>query len=262
MLGLLPNNSQTLALSQLGAKESMHFLGPIRGVLPIGPNGVPAFNTLQSSPLTTTKGMISYNYTLDLQGFTSNISCKYDSQSPIQYWPVPLNNRLLTYNSTCDGLAKVMIDVVDLPTLNVDNTLTSWACKSVPTTGEQPTYYIYLRGRQNYATSIGNITCALSTIQPATLPVMYQSGPRIFSSMKPIENFTNVIPGFIERALVATVGAIWEAQGMQSNQVAESVITYGTKSFDLPPKNQSDGYLQLYGAMLQGIFDYEARHVH
>ena len=262
MLALLPNNSQTLALSQLGANEAMHFLGPIRGVLPIGPNGVPAFDTLSSFPLNTTEGMISYNYTLNLQGFSSNFRCIYDSQSPVNYTAVPNNTRLVAYNSTCDGLAPVMKDVVDLTTYNVNSTLTSWACKSVPTMGEQPTYYIYLRGRQNYNTSIGNITCALSPIQPATFPIMYQSGPRIFSSMNPVENFTNVIPGFIERALVATVGVIWEAQGIISNQVAESVNTYGIKYFHLPAPNQSYKYLQLYEAMLQGIFEYEVRRVH
>jgi hypothetical protein len=54
--------------------------------LPIGPNGVPAFNTLNASALNTNaEAMISYNHTLDLQGFASDNSCKYDlpDQFPI-----------------------------------------------------------------------------------------------------------------------------------------------------------------------------------
>jgi hypothetical protein len=87
---------------------------------------------------------------------------------------------------------------------------------------------------------------------------MYQSGPRIFSAMESIASSPNVIPRFIDRALVALGGAIWEAQNIQSNLVAESVITFGVKAFHLQPYEQNETYLQLYEAMLQGIFEYEA----
>jgi hypothetical protein len=127
----------------------MHFLGPIRGVLPLGPNGVASLNTLQPSPFdTNAAAMISYNYTLNHQGFSSNITCKYDDQSPIRFTPVG-NVNMLAYNASCPdlGLATVLTDVVDYPTLNTNNTLTFWACKSVPTDGKEPIYYVYLRGR-------------------------------------------------------------------------------------------------------------------
>jgi hypothetical protein len=45
----------------------------------------------------------------------------------------------------------------------------------------------------------------------------------------------------------------------QANLVAESVITYGVKNFNLPPYNQNPEYLRLYEAMIQGILDYEVR---
>lgn len=258
---MLSNNSETLALSQLGAKDGLHLLGPIRGVLPIGPNGVPAFNTLKPSVFDKNPaGMISYNYTLDHQGFDSNITCKYDPQSPIRFSAVADNTLILSYNATCSdsGLADVLTDVVDFPTLNVNNTLTFWACKSVETgNGLDPTYYIYLRGRLFYETAIGNITCALSPIRPAVFPVMYQSSPGFFTSKKPIATFANTFPTLIERGLVALGGLIQEAQNIQTNLVAESVITFGVKAFRLPPYTPNEQFLRLYEAMIQGVVEYE-----
>jgi len=259
ILALLSNNSEALAFSQLGTNHSMHFLGPIRGVLPIGPNGVPGFNTLQRSPFNTNAAaMISYNYTLDHQGFNSNISCGYDSQSPIRYWTVPNNNNWLEYNGTCDGLSSVLTKVPYLSTPRSDNTLMFWACQSVPIDGQESTYYIYLRGFKSYETAIGNITCAVSAIQPAIFPVTYQSAPNIFSSSKdPYATFANTFPGFIEKALVGLGGAISEGQNSQANLVAESVITFGVKAFHLDPDKQNETYLRLYEAMIQGIIEYE-----
>jgi hypothetical protein len=262
ILSLISNNTEALSLSQLGAEDGLRFLGPIRGVLPIGPNGVPAFNTLKPSVFEKNPaGMISYNYTLDLQGFDSNITCKYENVSPIRFSAVTNNTRFVAYNATCsdDGLADVLTNVTQFATPNTDNTLTSWSCKSAQTgNGPDPTYYIYLRGRgQFYETEIGNITCALSPIQPAVFPVMYQTSPGIFSSQEPTATFTNTFPTLIERVLVALAGVIQEAQSTQSNLVAESVITFGVKAFRLPPYQQNDQYLRLYEAMIQGMIEYQ-----
>jgi hypothetical protein len=260
ILSLISNNSQTLAFSQLGAKDGMHFLGPIRGVLPIGPNGVPAFNMLQPSPFdTNAAAMISYNYTLNHQGFASKVGCIYDTQSPIRYTAVPNNTNLLAYNATCSGLglAEVLTNVTDFVVPNTQNTLTFWACQSVPTGEEKLAYYIYLRGRQFYETAIGNITCTLSPISPAIFPVMYQSAPGIFSSNEPTSNFSNTFPRIIEHALVALGAVVSEGQNSQANMVAESVITFGVKAFQLLPYQKTEQYLRLYEAMIQGIVEYE-----
>jgi len=261
ILSLISNNTEALSLSQLGAEDGLRFLGPIRGVLPIGPNGVPAFNTLKPSVFEKNPaGMISYNYTLDHQGFDSNITCKYDTVSPIRFSPVTNNTLMVAYNATCadDGLANVLTDVLQFITPNGNNTLTFWSCKSLQTgNGLDPTYYIYLRGRLNYETAIGNITCALSPIRPAVFPVMYHSSPGIFNTQKPTTTFTNTFPTLIERALVALGGIIQEAQSIQSNLVAESVITFGVKSFRLPPYQRNDQYLRLYETMIQGIVEYQ-----
>ena len=259
---MLSNNSESLTLSQLGAKDGLHFLGPIRGILPIGPNGVPAFNTLKPSEFDKNPaGMISYNYTLDHQGFYSNISCKYETTSPIRFWPVVNNTLTVSYNATCSdsGLANVLTNVVDFPTPNTNNTLTFWACKSVQTgDGSEPKYYIYLRGRGRFFDeAIGNITCALSPIRPAIFPLMYRSLPGIFTSQKQIANFTNTYPALIESSLVALGGVIQQAQNIQTNLVAESVNTFGVKAFLLQPYEPNEQFLRLYEAMIQGIIEYE-----
>ena len=239
----------------------MHFLGPIRGVLPIGPNGFPAFSALKPSVFDTSAAeMISYNYTLDHQGFASNISCKYDKQSPIRYSPVPDNTLQLSYSASCidTGLVDVLINVMQFSTLNTNNTLTSWACQSTPVAGQEPTYYIYLRGSHAYETAIGNITCTLYPIQPAVFSVLYQSALNVFTaSMEPTATFPNTFPEFSELALVALSSVVWGGQNVESNLVAELVIDYGVKSFNLPPYNQADTYLLLYEKMIQGIIEYE-----
>ena len=260
VLSLLPDNSQTLAFTQLGANDGMHFLGPIRGVLPQGPNGVASMNTLQHSLFDTNAAMISYNYTLNHQGFSSNITCAYDDQSPIIVTPLPENVNMLAYNANCSdlGLADVLTNVVVYPTPNTNNTLTFWACKSVPADGKEPIYYIYLHGRENYASSIGNIICLASSIEPAIFSVEYQSAPNIFSSSEePNTTFATITPGLMDLALGGLGAVIQESQNVKSNLVVDSVVTFGVKDFQLQPYEQSEQYLQLYEEMIKGIIEYE-----
>jgi hypothetical protein len=258
-VSLLPNNSQTRAFTQLGANDGMHFLGPIRGLLPLGPNGVASLNTLQRSPFdSNATAMISYNYTLDHQGLASKITCVYDDQSPIKFGAVPGNTNVVAYNASCSdlGQANVLTDVPDYVTLDTNNTLTFWACKSIPADGIEPIYYIYLRGRQHYA-SIADITCRVFSTQPAIFPVKYQSAPSIFSSSGPKATFATTTPGLMELALGGLGAVIWEGQNIKSNLVAESVITFGVKDFQLQPYEQNEKYLRLYEAMIKGIIEYE-----
>ena len=260
ILSLLPDNSQSLAFTQLGANDGMHFLGPIRGVLPLGPNGVASLNTLEPSPFdTNAAAIISYNYTLNQQGFASNITCVYDDQSPIEFTEVPGNPLMVAYNASCTdlGLANVLTNVIDFPTPNTKNTLTFWACKSVPTDGTEPIYQIYLRGREYYAASIGNITCLASSIQLAIFSVEYQSAPNIFSSSEPNTTFATITPGLMELALVGLGAVIQESQNIKSNLVADSVVTFGVKDFRLQPDERSEKYLRLYEEMIKGIIEYE-----
>jgi hypothetical protein len=162
---------------------------------------------------------------------------------------------LLAANATCDGLADVLTNVIYLPTPNTQNTLTSWACKSIPTDGEDPAYYIYLRGRMNYETAIGNITCTVSPIQPGIFPVMYQSKTGVFSTKDQIKisEPAKIFSGSIEEALLGLTGVVWQSQTIQSNVMAESVIGLGVQSLRLLPYEKDKAYLALYAAMIQGI---------
>jgi hypothetical protein len=260
ILSLLSNNSESHTLSQLGARDGLRILGPIRGVLPIGPNGVPAFDTLENSPFSDQKtrdGMLSYGYTLEQQGLTSKISCVYDTESPVRFWPLPDGTAFaLQYNGTCDRKADVLTDVVQFITPASYNELGFWACGS-PSGAQDPSYFIYLRGRSNYAKSIGNITCTISPIRPATFPVTYQSQSRIFSVKESSSVSSTTYSRLIERMLVGLGGIVKESQNSEANLVAESVITFGVKSFRLHPYVQDQQYLRLYEAMIQGILEYE-----
>ena len=261
ILSLLSNNSESHTLSQLGARDGLRILGPIRGVLPIGPNGVPAFDTLENSPFSDQKtrdGMLSYGYTLEQQGLTSKINCVYDTESPVRFWPLPDGTAFsLQYNGTCDGKADVLTDVQQFIIPASYNNLGFWACGSPSNGAQDPSYFIYLRGRQNYGKSIGNITCTISPIKPATFQVTYQSQSRIFSVKGSTSVSSATYPRLIEKTLVALGGIIAQSQNTQSNLVAESVITFGVKSFRLPPYVQDQRYLRLYEAMIQGILEYE-----
>ena len=255
------NNSQSLTFSQLGNDDGLHFLGSIRGVLPIGPNGVPAFDTLQSSPFSDPvlrEAMLSYNYTLNLQGLTSNVSCIYDTESPIRVSAlVPNSSVALQVTSTCPGAAQVMTNVTFLPAINSNNTLTYWACQSPPNSTTTPQYFVYLRGFNFYEQAIGNITCNISPIHPGTFPATYQSVQDVFL----LENSNTTSPlsftGLIEESLTGLGAIMSQGQNWQANEVAESVITFGVKSFELQPYVKVSEYLRLYEAMIQGIIDYE-----
>ena len=261
ILSLLPNNSQSLTLSQLGGQGGLHFLGSIRGVLPSGPDGAPAFNTLQNSPFSDPKitaGMISYNYTLENQGLISNVSCIYDTENRVNVSQISPDERFaLQYDGSCEGASDVLTNVEQYITFNANNTLTFWACKSAPNGTTEPSYFIYLRGLANYESSIGNITCTVSPIQPAIFPVMYQSVTGIFSANKSISTSPTTFPRFLDNAVLGLGDIILQAQGSQVNLVAESVFTLAIKSFDLEQYAQNEQYLRLFEAMIQGILEYE-----
>jgi len=92
LLELHSNNSQSLTFGQRGARDGLHFLGSTRGVLPVGPDYILAFDTLRSSLLSNLKikGVISsYNYTLDHQGLAVNVSCSYEPTCNVAVTALP-----------------------------------------------------------------------------------------------------------------------------------------------------------------------------
>ncbi|RXW24221.1 hypothetical protein EST38_g1599 [Candolleomyces aberdarensis] len=263
----------TSSLNQLGAEDGIRFLGSAKGILPIGPNGIPAFNSLDPSlnPFEdeyTRSGMVSYNYTLSQQGLESNVSCTYDTASPIRYEAIDeVSTRIISSSGSCDpaaGLEDVLEDVGEYPTLNVNNTLTYWACKQRAPPGVlNPTYVIYLRGRVNYAKSIGNITCTVSPMRSQIFSVDYLSLPGYFvtnpaTNPNPQSLQRATFARYIQHGLTGLGNLIWEGQNWSSNIVPEAVFSIATKNFNLSTFEPHPKYLELYGAMLQGILEYEA----
>ena len=233
--------------------------------MPIGPNGVHAFDTLNSPRLEYLNTALQnnsdfdffspfYTYTLRQQGITSNISCSRDSQSPVRVYPSDQGAvSTVQFNGTCDGQDDVFPNVKTFTSLNSNNSLTFWACKSPTNTSS---YLFYLRGFQNYAQSIGNITCTAS-IQPAILSVKYDSYLGIFRSHHVNETSPTTFSGFIDQAVGELGTVIADAQTQELNLVAESVTALGIRTFGLPADGQQAEYLPLYQAMLQGILEYE-----
>ena len=196
-----------------------------------------------------------YTYTLQQQGIESSINCSRDSQSPVRVYPSDQSAvGTVQFNGTCDGQDDVLPDGTTFTSLNSNNSLTFWACKSRGT--NESSYLLYLHGLQNYAESIGNITCTAS-IQPAILEVEYGSYFGLFRSRGFIETSPATSSGFIDQAVAGLGTIIADAQNRELNLVANSVVALGVRYFGLPADGQQDEYLRLYEAMLQGMLEYE-----
>jgi len=261
---LFSNNSESLILGRLGTNLSLHFLGPLHGVLPIGPNGIHGLGILQPSPLSdaeTNAAILSYNYTLKHQGLATSINCIYDTQSPIRFSAVPHDTTLVKINGFCNetGQARMKLSGGDRLTLSTDQTLAFWACRSSkPSTGERDSvYHIYLRGRgENYEKNIGNISCTVP-IQPAIFPVTYQSSTRFFSTQEPITTSAladgDTFSALIEETIFILGLAVQQAQTTSVNLVADSVDALGYQAMGFGLEERKEQYLPLYGAMIQGM---------
>ncbi|RXW20120.1 hypothetical protein EST38_g5734 [Candolleomyces aberdarensis] len=217
--------------------------GSARGVLPMGPNGVPALNHNWTSHSLFTnssaqRGILSYNYTIRQQGLESSVTCAYDGTSPIRLDP-DAAPRELRYRGVCgDGQASVSNsseissrDVVD----NTRNGLAFMACMSdVPQSSEmdEPTYYLYLQGGAGpgYSTFVGNVTCTVSPMRAETFSATYHS---IESTGEPEHP--------------SRIGSIVDLY---------SWGIVGVKMFDLPQTERDPGYLGLYAATIQGVLEY------
>ena len=267
ILSSIPGNSQSLTFSQLGAKSGLHFLGSIRGVLPLGPDGVTAFDTLDHNSLEDSdilSRVLSYNYTLDHQGITAEPSCRYSQTSPIEYAYSPSKESLTYSVPSCAALGQTDV-LVYTPNITIPGnsryTLLYWACQDA----SQPnTYYVYLSGIGLYADPIGNITCTISQLEPATYSVMYESGKGIFTTTpstllahEPAGSASSVFTSpVMTYTLQGLSNLMSEGQNSQANLVAESIITFGVKDFNQKPDQRSDTYLLLCGLMMKGIVEY------
>jgi hypothetical protein len=211
--------------------------------------------------------MLSYNYTLNHQGLNANVSCFYDTTSPIEYRSIGGidTDRIISSNGTCDaaaGLQDVLEKVVDYTTLNTNNTLTYWACKQIPQPGTlDPTYFVYLRGRVNYRTTIGNITCRISPMRAQDYSVRYESLLGYFVSQSTTDPeqppLRSTFYRFVEWGLVGLGNVVWETQNWNSNMFAEAVFSAAAKNFNLTTYEKHDKYLPLYEGLIEGVLHYQ-----
>jgi hypothetical protein len=238
--------------------------------LPIGPNGVSAFDTLAPSPLSEPEiaaGMISYDYTLDHQGMKSNVSCRYTTTYPFHSLngvPHPgFPDETFIYNVNCTGQGKIdaLINVPATESIYNTNMLIYWACQDeIPTAS----YTIYLAGigvpvSGGYPEMVGNVICVINPIQAAIYSVMYRSTEDIFSATEANGSSPITFSTLINNALVGLGKLITYSQNFDDNLFAEMILNFGLKSFGLPadPDLPPPQYLSIYEQMIQGIIEYE-----
>lgn len=232
-------------------------------MLPNGPNGIPAFNTLDeaSNPYfsgATTASQPSYNYTLELQGMSTEVTCKYDTESPVIAEKL---RGLVRYTGSCHANQSIVTDPKNVDAVpNSSSSLGFWSCLATPSAYTGP-YNLYFRGYEYYSSVIGNITCNIAPIHPTVLSLTYTGQSDTFAVQA-----SNSTPSPVAGSAIALIDQIQqtvlEAQNIVSNLFAESIITLGVKSFSLPPDRQDPEYLRLYQAMIQGILDYEVRSIY
>ena len=258
VLALRRPNWDIVTFSHVGVKDGLSLTGSLRGVLPIGPNGVDVLDALEPSPLTNAQeestNIIRYNYNLELQGIASNISCSYDTKSPVRIYSSD-EDITLQFNGTCPGKADVFTNGKTFTELKSANNLAFWACKT-PGGTQEPSYIFYLRGYHDYAKAIGNITCTSSPIRSAVYSVSYLSGV-FYPNKEPSVVFGSLFPGFTEQVADTLGQLIANAQMPQTNLFGESVITLGVKYFGLTANEQQPHYPPLYASMIQGVLEYE-----
>jgi hypothetical protein len=265
MLSLHSNNTVSISFTQFGGVDGLHLLGSLRGVLPIGPNGATTFDTVPASSFkdAMTAPDLFYDYTLKLQGVFSNVTCAYThnpASIPIRYPPRPPDPLTLwQYSGTCPHGQDILSHATyAVPPSN--NSLAFWACK----TGKD-SYTLYISGHSRsggYTTGIGNITCSVAPFQPALFPLTYTGKSDVFAVQNHVFRSPNTHTELLTRAIRGLGDNIKESQNMQSNSLAESIISFGVKFFELQPYVQNEKYLRLYEAMIQGILDYEVRSIH
>jgi hypothetical protein len=252
MRSLKGNNNDTLTFIQLGG---ISFLGPIHGVFPIGPNGIQAFNTLESFPENILQTALSYNYTVELQGVSSNVSCYYDVSTPIVATPLGGDRFVLSFTASCPTGANVSGFGIYPEPHFYNNTLAGWPCKTSDTS-----YAIYLFGDGNYGDIVGNMTCTVAPLQHALYNVAYISSSNLFISQNTTGTSSDSSTSLLDSSISAVPNTISEAQNLIANMVAESVITYAVEYFGINHSNQyvrNDQYLRLYEALIEGILEYE-----
>ncbi|KAF8812670.1 hypothetical protein BYT27DRAFT_7239675 [Phlegmacium glaucopus] len=254
ILSSIEGDTRTIVYSQL---SGLQFLGSIRGVLPMGPQGPVDFDIIEPSPPSVLSNT-SYSYTVLQQGLNINISCNYDTQSPINTFNV--SSDVISYNATCGGQTVALTNETTYEVDQFRNTLAFWACKSPPNATEA-SYSLYLQGSGAYNAAVRNMTCTVSQAQLAIFPVEYNSTEDFFSTTEPNGGVAPTFPDFIDLAVTNLGSLIQESQSDVSNEAGDSIVTFGMKYFDvssLTPQELDVITLRLYKLMIEGVLEYLA----
>ncbi|RXW24357.1 hypothetical protein EST38_g1472 [Candolleomyces aberdarensis] len=266
MLDIGSNNSLESFPKSFNIDEGVTFLGPPRGILPLGLIGSPASGALSISknPFpdpTTWKGVRIYNYTLYQQGLEGKVDCVYDTTSPIRVGPASGEPLLLEYTGTCDptaGLEPVSNSAGSYRAVITNTTHGFWACKGRQGISHpDPTYFVYLQGRFADTDPIANVTCTLSPLRPAIFTVTYTSLTGHFvvgnearqDGLKPDQI---QVTRFIEDALAGLANIMVEEQSRLSSPFAEFSASFADTGHS--------SYLELYEAMILKALEHEVSH--
>ncbi|KAJ2912776.1 hypothetical protein MD484_g7639, partial [Candolleomyces efflorescens] len=257
---------------QLMADDSVRFLGPLQGILPIGPDGLRGFNTLHGWDRSSadSRSELDLSYSLTQQGLESNVRCFYDQESPIHYgvdFAGPFSS------GSCDttkGLREVLpFEAYPIQDPEVVWSLTSWVCAANQTSStdspdsDSETYNFYLRGTIGYANPFGNITCTLSNLRFRDYNVSYTKTGRYFTTTNSTtspEPRRSPTESFIHE-LVALLGdLVWGTQTRSGHVIAESILDVGERLFNVSPDDTNDRHLKLVEGFTQGVLEFYAMH--
>ena len=252
-------NNRSRAFNQLGGVQ---FASPIRGVLPMGPNGVPGFNSL--SPLSSYDSHAlarssTYNYTLGLQGIDTQIACQYDTRSPVRVTEIESLTGVFETTGSCPN----GVDALDSPrywAILSRHTLGFWACglgDPDPADNSFRSYNLYLRGFGDFNTSIANITCTIETKAAEYSATFHKQSSSFITELLPSQPSTLYPTHLIKQSVQAIGSVVSESQGFASNAMAESVRNLGAKYFGIQVGSRDDMYPKLFEYMLQGIVEYQ-----
>ncbi|KAJ2922201.1 hypothetical protein H1R20_g14884, partial [Candolleomyces eurysporus] len=262
------NKSGIVSMSMMSGGSPLRFLGPSRGVLPMGPGAPGGYNRpnhlVNASTVNFTEARIrSFNYTLQQQGLYSNTSCKYSESSPITFAKAQPEDRTIIIDGTgaCDALN--LTDVFGQSNISIplsSGTLAPWGCEPSRSEASDLSPVVYLRQRldRNNGTYDLNITCT-SPIRVGLVNATFESSSTLFrtdSAIRPSTDTTEMERVLLSIITWASLESILAVQNQGSNMLLDIVLEAGVMGSGLAVMERNDQYLRLYEAMLDSIFEY------